>query len=1400
MLAVVCFSGLELCLGKPLDDTLLQVIRREVQQLSDSFKDYRDKEGKDVRSICSTIALFKSQFDTAMYVLQQQQSSLQGTYEELKNNQDTINEKMVTRDKEHKELFKISDVHWKMRQEQVESFCKTLEVKSAAMQRDLDILKATMTSLTPYDDSKEIVFDAPEQNKWFTGRQKEVNILEKCLPFESDSRLKMAAICGLGGCGKTTLAVEYAWKHKQIYEGGVYWVSMEDDRKFENSMNDLALRLGMLADSFDLTLSKVLTWISKGKRPWLLVFDDVDQLNLSEQMHRVLSGRWKRQASGHVLLTTRRERKEICETINLEPSCCVDLNAFSEDEAKTFLVARSDVSDATGEEVVLDDLVRELGCLPLALEQAGAHIKALQCSVSSYLEEYKTRRIKLLSQHPRAKPSWEYESENRLAVHTTWLLNFEYVSKSPHREVATSFVQTAAFLAPNEIQEELINSQLLSADHPPCHNFNLKKSEIVEVLTKFSLFQRKTAKSLGLHRLVQEVIRNRMTAEETASSLLTAVRILSQSFRDCPSPDRILTDITASVQERASLLVSNPSLFYMWSKLASHASELEQYLKGFLDQQDIERDVKTVVLTREASRIVYENAVKLSVHGHQEEAKESERFAFQILASSASDSLPITLDELTELFPHTLPLPQLLQKTILYSSRPPTENQTSATGDKQSVDIDEIRLRGNAFFKQKRFKESVETYTEAIEGSSRANHLDPRLLNNRATAYLKLGKFEECLQDSEEYIKLMPNCWKGYTRKALALSALAKKGSALCSAAIAYYHDAKSCRRYEAFQSAFKDLDEKWEVVDSSEALKRSLLRNKSPKLRKKVLLLTKEQYEIEDAQQAKMNELTFVLKNSDGSNDIVGTTLAAFGNGQHVTITCGGIRLSKECFIQNVSFCERSAIFVGPDGDVEFTNCSFRSTNTLGSAIVVYGKAKLLQCIVSDSPGGGITVEGLKSSASLIKCKVNGNGKKPRESSGIKVINGGSIKVNECSVHGNTEGINVFGTERGNIAKQATVEDSEIYDNRHEGVRISGDPNSSSAVVLRRNKIYHNGGHGTEVSFHANYLRFEENVIFENFWWGVWVQCNSGGHFKGNEICNNKMGGIRVGRQSPGKPACVIENNVIHDNCGPAFHEGLHLFEVYSFPRELHAYFQRHHEKKYANLLRGQRTEFEFSFPDAVLAEYKSNNQCYQNAKPTVNLQAGSSKRHCAFCFGSKSKAELKFCKRCRTASYCGRECQMLHWGRHKYICEAIAQRNVIEVSIPVCAADVEVIRFRGTHPSLEAIGPLFASPPPRDGTRFIVKIQTFEGLRFGNKFLDPRGYVSDEYNPDKAKMTIYDRSLSVDFEIARQPRLYHLIMECGIMGSSMYLAKKLFCWGAFKDGKTLKIFTHEFPPEQRW
>ena len=773
--------------------------------------------------------------------------------------------------------------------------------------------------------------------------------------------------------------------------------------------------------------------------------------------------------------------------------------------------------------------------------------------------------------------------------------------------MASRFMHIAAFLEPTEIPEELIIPPLLSVDDPSCKNCKLPliKNHIVEILTKFSLFQRKSTKSLSLHRLVQEVIRNRMTVEEVASSLHGAVKILHQSFRDCPSPDQIILDVTKSVMKQPSSVVTNPSRFHLWSRLTSHASEVQQHVKTFLNQQDIGRDVKT--------------------------------------------------------------------------------------------------------------------YTEAIEASKGTKHLDPRLLNNRATAYLKLAKYEECLQDSQEYIKTRPNCWKGYTRKALALNGLGENRSARCCAAIAYYHDARSCRLYGDFISVFKDLDGHWTVVESTETLHEALNQNMNYFAGKAILLLKNNHYEI----------------TKDFS--ILNTSLVAISNNAAVTLESNLLLVEGICDFQNVSFQSKVSVAVHSHAIVEFNHCTFHSTSTDKPAVRVNGKAVLLECKIKDSKGGGIVVCGSSAFGTLIKCHVSGNGSKPTLSAGIKVLHAGSLAVQECLIYGNTEGIHVDGTWIGNVlAKEAKVTRCDIYDNRYEGIIVAGSTDMTSDVVnIEENKIYHNGGFGVRVSYCANRVLFQRNMVFENYWWGVWVQCNSGGYYEGNTICNNKMGGLRVGKQSPGKPSCVIENNVIHDNCGPAFHEGLRYFEFYSFPSELKPLFSNqlfeglkrlHGVAKRQDHSRGALQsnvviDIEMSIPNVVKCNLTSNNRCFQNCRNQNQVKRTELNLSCAYCF--RSDVSLKNCQRCMTAKYCGKGCQKLHWGRHKYMCEAAGHRNVIKVSY---SFDTPYFMLSSTHPGLEPTGPAYASPPPRDGSRFIVKLQTFEGLITNVGCLDGDGYVSDD------------------------------------------------------------------------
>lgn len=102
---------------------------------------------------------------------------------------------------------------------------------------------------------------------------------------------------------------------------------------------------------------------------------------------------------------------------------------------------------------------------------------------------------------------------------------------SRHGEIATRFVHAAAFLDPDEIHEGLINAELLSPDaaDEKKKELPLRNNQIVEVLTKFSLFQRKSVRCMRLHRVVQQVIRGTMTSEEIATAMCTTFQLLKNA-------------------------------------------------------------------------------------------------------------------------------------------------------------------------------------------------------------------------------------------------------------------------------------------------------------------------------------------------------------------------------------------------------------------------------------------------------------------------------------------------------------------------------------------------------------------------------------------------------------------------------------------------------------------------------------------------------------------------------------------------------------------------------------------------------------------------------------------------------------------------------------------------------
>ncbi len=136
------------------------------------------------------------------------------------------------------------------------------------------------------------VFSAPPRNRYFAGRAKEIRELKRILKVQEtlkEKKVRVAAVCILGGIGKTSLVSEYAHQMKDFYKGGVYWFSAEDDTFLDKTGNDIALKIGALLGSFDLTFANTLRKIGSLNEASLIILDCVDQLELSSNMMKFLS-------------------------------------------------------------------------------------------------------------------------------------------------------------------------------------------------------------------------------------------------------------------------------------------------------------------------------------------------------------------------------------------------------------------------------------------------------------------------------------------------------------------------------------------------------------------------------------------------------------------------------------------------------------------------------------------------------------------------------------------------------------------------------------------------------------------------------------------------------------------------------------------------------------------------------------------------------------------------------------------------------------------------------------------------------------------------------------------------------------------------------------------------------
>ena len=370
----------------------------------------------------------------------------------------------------------------------------------------------------------------------FKGRGPDLADLQDSLGELSHGRptaITGKTVHGLGGVGKTRLAVEYAWQNVDRYSALLFVVADSPTNLRQNLAALTAPEVLNLpehaAPEEDIRVAAAADWLAS-KPGWLLILDNADDAQSVEAVEKLLS----RLRGGHVLITSRWSSWGH----EVRP---LELPELAVGQAAAFLLQRTEPkSGGRGrrrqdtDEADARALAEALGGLALALEQAGAYIARMRKS----LAEYST----LWQQRDAAVQTWHDEREMKYprSVAATWQTTLEQLDPAEIQLLnilawfAPDPIPLSIFLSVNSVPlcfktaESENTESTEDTEQQEEHSDADRIHESLATLSDFSMIRWDAeSDTVMVHRVVQEILRNQQN--DTESYLATSLNVLNEA-------------------------------------------------------------------------------------------------------------------------------------------------------------------------------------------------------------------------------------------------------------------------------------------------------------------------------------------------------------------------------------------------------------------------------------------------------------------------------------------------------------------------------------------------------------------------------------------------------------------------------------------------------------------------------------------------------------------------------------------------------------------------------------------------------------------------------------------------------------------------------------------------------